>query len=140
VATTGTLNLFSLIGLVLLMGLVTKNSILLVDFANQLRAEGMDKVTAMRRAAPVRMRPVLMTALSMIFGVLPAALGVGPGAETRQPMGIAVAAGMLTSTVLTLLVVPAFYLALDDGVDWLRRSFRRVLRRPEAHSEAAAGL
>jgi HAE1 family hydrophobic/amphiphilic exporter-1 len=134
-----TFNLFSLIGMILLMGLVTKNSILLVDYANQLRAEGMDKVEAMRTAAPVRMRPVLMTALSMIFGVLPAALGVGPGAETRAPMAVAVAAGMFSSTFLTLLVVPVFYVVLDDGVETLKRGVRRLLRRPALHSEARAG-
>jgi HAE1 family hydrophobic/amphiphilic exporter-1 len=133
-----TLNLFSLIGIILLMGLVTKNSILLVDFANQLRADGMEKTEAMLHAAPVRMRPVLMTAISMIFGVLPAAIGVGPGAETRQPMGIAVAAGMLTSTFLTLLVVPAFYLALDDGAAALRRLARRERHRPEPSGQASA--
>jgi HAE1 family hydrophobic/amphiphilic exporter-1 len=116
-----TLNLFSMIGIVLLAGLVTKNSILLVDYANQLRDEGMDKTAAMQRAAPVRMRPVMMTALAMIFGVLPAALGVGPGSETRAPMAVATAAGMLTSMLLTLLVVPVFYLALDDFSAWLRR-------------------
>jgi HAE1 family hydrophobic/amphiphilic exporter-1 len=120
-----TLNLFSLIGIILLFGLVTKNSILLVDYANQLRARGMDKVVAMRTAAPLRMRPVLMTAISMIFGVLPAALGLGPGSETRAPMGVATAAGMFSSTLLTLLVVPVFYLVLDDGVDWLRIHLRR---------------
>jgi HAE1 family hydrophobic/amphiphilic exporter-1 len=124
-----TLNLFSLIGMILLMGLVTKNSILLVDYANQLRREGMDKVEAMRRAAPVRMRPVLMTSVAMIFGVLPAAIGVGPGAETRQSMAVAVAAGMISSTVLTLLVVPAFYLVLDDALDLARAALRRGLRR-----------
>jgi HAE1 family hydrophobic/amphiphilic exporter-1 len=123
-----TFNLFSLIGIILLMGLVTKNSILLVDYANQLRAEGMGKFEAMRTAAPVRMRPVLMTALSMIFGVLPAAVGVGPGAETRAPMAVAVAAGMLSSTVLTLIVVPVFYVALDDGVEAAKRGLRRLLR------------
>jgi HAE1 family hydrophobic/amphiphilic exporter-1 len=131
-----TLNLFSLIGIILLMGLVTKNSILLVDYANQLRAEGMDKVTAMRTAAPVRMRPVLMTALSMIFGVLPAAIGVGPGAESRAPMAVAVAAGMLSSTVLTLLVVPVFYITLDDGVEWLKVRVRRLTARATVHSGA----
>jgi HAE1 family hydrophobic/amphiphilic exporter-1 len=120
-----TINLFSLIGIVLLFGLVTKNSILLVDFANQLRRDGMDKVEAMRTAAPIRMRPVLMTALSMIFGVLPAAIGVGPGAETRQPMAVATAAGMFSSTVLVLVVVPAFYLAIDDASEWLREKLRR---------------
>jgi HAE1 family hydrophobic/amphiphilic exporter-1 len=114
-----TINLFSMIGIVLLFGLVTKNSILLVDYANQLRAQGMDKVTAMRTAAPVRMRPVLMTAISMIFGVLPAALGIGPGAESRAPMAIATAAGMFSSTLLTLLVVPVFYLMFDDAAEWI---------------------
>jgi HAE1 family hydrophobic/amphiphilic exporter-1 len=120
-----TLNLFSLIGIILLFGLVTKNSILVVDYANQLRARGMDKIEAMRTAAPLRMRPVLMTAISMIFGVLPAALGLGPGAETRSPMGVATAAGMFSSTLLTLLVVPVFYLVLDDGVEWLRARIAR---------------
>jgi HAE1 family hydrophobic/amphiphilic exporter-1 len=124
-ATGNTINLFSMIGILLLFGLVTKNSILLVDYANQLRAEGLDKVAAMRKAAPIRMRPVLMTAIAMIFGVLPAALGIGPGAETRAPMAIATAAGMTSSTLLTLLIVPVFYLKLDDGVEALRRLLRR---------------
>ena len=124
-----TLNLFSLIGIVLLMGLVTKNSILLIDYANQLRERGYSKLEAVRTAAPVRMRPVLMTAFSMIFGVLPAAIGVGPGAETRAPMGVAVAAGMFSSTLLTLLVVPVFYLLLDDGIDWLRATSGRWLQK-----------
>jgi len=125
-----TLNLFSLIGMILLMGLVTKNSILLVDYANQLRREGLGKLEAMRAAAPVRMRPVLMTSVAMIFGVLPAAIGVGPGAETRQSMAVAVAAGMISSTVLTLLVVPVFYLALDDALERAASLLRRALRRP----------
>ncbi|MDG2334377.1 MAG: efflux RND transporter permease subunit [Myxococcota bacterium] len=120
------LNIFSMIGIILLLGLVTKNSILLVDYANQLRATGMDKVEAMRTAAPVRMRPVLMTAISMIFGVLPAALGIGPGSETRAPMAIATAMGMFSSTLLTLLVIPVFYLLLDDAADWLKGAFRRI--------------
>ena len=107
------LNLFSMIGIVLLIGLVTKNSILLVDYANQLRDEGMSAEDAMRKAAPVRMRPVLMTALSMIFGVLPTALGLGAGSETRAPMAVATAAGMFTSMMLTLLIVPVFYLGLE---------------------------
>jgi HAE1 family hydrophobic/amphiphilic exporter-1 len=124
-----TLNMFSLIGLVLLIGLVTKNSILLVDYANQLRAEGMDKLEAIRTAAPVRMRPVLMTALSMIFGVLPAALGIGPGAESRAPMAVATAAGMFSSMLLTLLIVPVFYVALDDFGEWVRALPRRLRNR-----------
>jgi multidrug efflux pump subunit AcrB len=122
-----TLNLFSLIGILLLFGLVTKNSILLVDYANQLREQGLGKLEAMRRAAPVRMRPVLMTALSMIFGVLPAALGIGPGAESRAPMAIATAAGMLTSMLLTLLVVPVFYLLFDDAAEAAGSLLRRLV-------------
>ncbi len=132
-----TINLFSLIGIILLFGLVTKNSILLVDFANQLRREGMDKVEAMRTAAPIRMRPVLMTAFSMIFGVLPAAIGVGPGSESRRPMAVATAAGMFSSTLLTLLVVPVFYVVLDDLVDWLRDRWRSR-RSPALPEERAA--
>jgi HAE1 family hydrophobic/amphiphilic exporter-1 len=124
-ATGNTLNLFSTIGIILLFGLVTKNSILLVDYANQLRATGLDKVEAMKRAAPVRMRPVLMTALSMIFGVLPAATGLGPGAESRAPMAIATAAGMFSSTLMTLLLVPLFYLVFDDAAEAVKRGFRR---------------
>ena len=128
-ATGMTINVFSLIGIVLLFGLVTKNSILLVDYANQLRAQGTDKLEAMRTAAPVRMRPVLMTAVSMIFGVLPAAVGVGPGSESRQPMAIATAAGMFSSVLLTLVVVPVFYLVLDDFVDGVKRFVRRIFGR-----------
>jgi len=122
------LNLFSMIGIVLLIGLVTKNSILLVDYANQLRGEGCSAEEAIRRAAPVRMRPVLMTALSMIFGVLPAALGIGPGAETRAPMAVATAAGMFSSMLLTLLIVPLFYLVLER----IRETFATWRKGPAA--------
>jgi HAE1 family hydrophobic/amphiphilic exporter-1 len=131
-----TLNMFSMIGILLLMGLVTKNSILLVEYANQLRAQGMDKVEAMRTAAPIRMRPVLMTALSTGLGVLPAAIGVGPGAESRRPMAIASFMGMTSSTVLTLLVVPVFYLLFDDAAAWVKRGFSRLSGGGRA-SEAA---
>ena len=124
-----TLNMFSLIGIILLLGLVTKNSILLVDYANQLRRGGMDKVEAIRTAAPGRTRPVLMTAISMIFGVLPAAIGLGPGSETRAPMAVAAAKGMFSSTVLTLLVVPVFYLLVDDAAEWTKRTLRRISGR-----------
>jgi HAE1 family hydrophobic/amphiphilic exporter-1 len=98
----------------------------------------MDKTDAMRRAAPVRMRPVMMTALAMIFGVLPAAFGVGPGAETRAPMAVATAAGMLTSFLLTLLVVPVFYLALDDLSAWVLRLVG--WKKPRASESAPASL
>jgi HAE1 family hydrophobic/amphiphilic exporter-1 len=126
-----TLNMFSMIGVILLFGLVTKNSILLVDYANHLRSEqGMSPEQAMRSAAPIRMRPVLMTAISMIFGVLPAATGLGPGAESRRPMAVATAAGMLSSTALTLVVVPVFYVALEDAILWVRALPRRLRRKP----------
>jgi hydrophobe/amphiphile efflux-1 (HAE1) family protein len=130
-----TINLFSIIGIILLMGLVTKNSILLVDYANELRRDGLDKVEAMRKAAPVRLRPVLMTAISMILGVVPAAFGLGPGSETRAPMAVAAGAGMFSSTVLTLLVVPVFYLVLDDLSAWLKAQLRR--RREAGEPEPA---
>ena len=107
------LNLYSLIGLVLLLGLVTKNSILLVEFANQRRALGISAVEAMRQAGAVRLRPILMTALSTIIGILPIALGLGAGAESRRPLGVAVVGGMLSSTFLTLYLVPAFYVIID---------------------------
>jgi HAE1 family hydrophobic/amphiphilic exporter-1 len=84
------------------------------------------------------MRPVLMTALAMIFGAAPAALGIGPGAESRAPMAVAAAAGMISSTALTLLVVPVFYLVLDDGVDWLRAHLRRRRGLPAPDAAAAA--
>jgi len=134
-----TLNLFSMIGILLLFGLVTKNSILLVDYANQLRSEGLDKVGAMRRAAPVRMRPVLMTGVAMIFGVLPAALGVGPGAETRKPMAIATGVGMFSSLVLTLLIVPVFYIKLDDALEGAKRLLRRRAKPEQLTPASRAG-
>ena len=127
-----------MIGVILLFGLVTKNSILLIDYTNQLRESGLDKLEAVKRAAPIRMRPVLMTATSMIFGVLPAALGLGPGAESRAPMAIATAAGMFSSTLLTLLLVPLFYLIFDDAAEAGKRGLRRVLgREPEAATQNA---
>jgi HAE1 family hydrophobic/amphiphilic exporter-1 len=132
-----TLNLFSVIGIILLFGLVTKNSILLIDFANQLREEGMDKREAIRTAAPIRMRPVLMTAIALIFAVLPAAIGVGPGAESRAPMAIATASGMFSSTLLTLIVVPVFYLLVDDAAEWLKSGFRSLFGSKQPTEPAA---
>jgi len=107
------LNLYSLIGLVLLLGLVTKNSILLVEFANQKRAQGVPAMEAMLEAGRLRLRPILMTALSTVIGIFPVALGLGAGAESRRPLGVAVVGGMLTSTFLTLYLVPAFYVTVD---------------------------
>jgi HAE1 family hydrophobic/amphiphilic exporter-1 len=108
-----TLNIMSAIGIILLFGLVTKNSILLVDFTIQKQQEGKDRETALREACPIRLRPILMTAVSMIFGVLPVALAIGEGAEARAPMAVATAGGMLSSTALTLFVVPVVYSYMD---------------------------
>jgi len=108
-----TLNLYSKIGLVMLVGLVAKNSILIVEFANQLRERGMPLREATFEAARTRFRPILMTALATIMGILPIALGRGSGGEARAPLGVAVVGGMLFSTALTFFVVPATYLAVE---------------------------
>jgi HAE1 family hydrophobic/amphiphilic exporter-1 len=137
-ATGDTLNIMSMIGLIMLMGLVTKNAILLVDFANHARAEGLDRDAALIKAGSTRLRPIVMTTLAMIFGMLPLAFAVGAGAEMRAPMARAVIGGLITSTLLTLIVVPVVYTYLDGlrpslVADWLRRlRFRR--RRAEASS------
>ena len=107
-------NLFSQIGMVLLVGMVTKNGILLVEFANQLREGGMSVRDAMIRSGSVRLRPILMTAISTISGILPIAIGFGAGAESRRPMGVVVVGGMLTSTFLTLFVIPLVYTLSAD--------------------------
>jgi len=112
--TGNTINLFSLIGLILLMGLVKKNAILLVDYTNTLRARGMERREAILNAGPVRLRPILMTTFAIVFGMLPIALGIGEGAETRAPMAIATIGGLLTSLLLTLVVVPVVYDLFDE--------------------------
>ena len=109
-----TLNIYSMIGLVLLIGLVAKNSILLVDLTNQRREEGLGVDAALRNACPIRMRPVLMTSATVILALFPAALGLGAGAETNQPLSIAVIGGMISSTLLTLVVVPAVYSLVES--------------------------
>ncbi|MES2048195.1 MAG: efflux RND transporter permease subunit [Pseudomonadota bacterium] len=109
-----TVNIFSIIGIIMLMGLVTKNAILLVDFANQMRLEGMQRTEALIEAAHVRLRPILMTTLAMVFGMLPLALALSEGSEQRSPMGQAVIGGIITSSLLTLVVVPVIYTYLDD--------------------------
>jgi hydrophobe/amphiphile efflux-1 (HAE1) family protein len=113
-----TINIFSMIGLLLLMGIVKKNSIMLVDYANEVRRHdaALDASTAMTRAGPTRLRPILMTAIACMMAAVPAAIGLGSGAETRGPMAIAIIGGLLVSTVLSLYVVPAFYVLADRGV------------------------
>ncbi len=118
--TRGTINMMSLIGLIMLMGLVTKNAILLVDFTKTLRSRGISRREALITAGRTRLRPILMTTLAMIFGMLPLALALGQGAEMRAPMARAVIGGLITSTLLTLLVVPAVYTVLDDIGGWIR--------------------
>jgi HAE1 family hydrophobic/amphiphilic exporter-1 len=115
----------------MLMGLVTKNGILLVEFTNQLRAAGKSTREALLEAGPIRLRPILMTTVAMIAGMLPVALARGDGAETRVPMGVAIIGGLLTSTVLTLGIVPVVYSLLDEARE-------RVLRRREARRGKAA--
>jgi HAE1 family hydrophobic/amphiphilic exporter-1 len=120
-----TLNIFSFIGIIMLMGIVTKNGILLVDFANQQRNRGVDKINAIINAGAVRLRPILMTALAVIVSVIPVAMAMSEGGETRAPMGMAVIGGMVSSTLLTLIVVPVVYVILDNAKEklagWLNR-------------------
>ena len=125
-----TLNLFSIIGFVMLMGLVTKNAILLVDFANQARKEGMERNEALLEAAHVRLRPILMTTLAMVFGMVPLALGLAEGSEQRAPMGQAVIGGIITSSILTLVVVPVIYTWLDDFAVWAKARFFPAVQDP----------
>jgi multidrug efflux pump len=135
--TDTTLNLFSKIGLVMLVGLVTKNSILIVEFANQLRDRGVGLVEAVEQSARTRFRPILMTALATMVGILPIALGRGAGGDARAPMGIAVVGGMFFSTLLTFFLVPATYVIIAQARERVRRGDRSV--HGEATSPAVAG-
>jgi multidrug efflux pump len=112
-ATGKSLNIFSMIGLLLLMGIVKKNSIILVDYANAFREKGFGAKEAMEKAGPIRLRPILMTATATLMAAIPPALGIGAGAEIRMPMAIAVIGGLVLSTVLSLIVVPSFYVVSD---------------------------
>ncbi|SEO21817.1 heavy metal efflux pump, CzcA family/hydrophobe/amphiphile efflux-1 (HAE1) family protein [Duganella sp. CF517] len=137
-ATGSTLNIFSVIGFIMLMGLVTKNAILLVDFTNQAQREGMGQFEAIMSAGQVRLRPILMTTLAMVFGMLPMAIGLGEGGETQAPMGRAVIGGVITSTILTLVVVPVAYTYLDNLGKRCVRYFKR--RQHEEHKETVEHL
>ena len=120
------LNIFSMIGLILLLGIVKKNSILLVEFTNQMRESGMSPLEALKKACPIRLRPILMTSVSTLAAALPPALALGPGAETRIPMAIAVIGGLSVSTLLTLFVIPAAYLSLAPFEQ--KETFSKYLR------------
>jgi predicted RND superfamily exporter protein len=135
-----------LIGILMLMGIVTKNAILLVDFAIEMRRQGMDRFTAVIEAGHKRARPIVMTSIAMAAGMLPSALGVGEGGSFRAPMAAAVIGGIIASTVLSLVIVPAFFLIMDDLSSLLGRLFRRFIgpkedepAEPAAH-ELAAGI
>ena len=129
--TRSTLNLFSMIGLIMLMGLVTKNAILLVDFANHGRKGGLSVPEALLQAGLVRMRPIIMTTAAMIFGMLPLALALDEGGEIQAPMGRAIIGGVITSTLLTLVVVPVLY-------SYLARA-RRPAKADEPGARPASG-
>jgi multidrug efflux pump subunit AcrB len=107
------INIMTAIGIILLMGLVTKNAILLVDYTNTLRRQGLPRKDALLKAGAVRLRPILMTTAAMIFGMVPVAVGLSEGGELRAPMAIAVIGGLITSTLLTLVVVPVAYTIID---------------------------
>lgn len=113
------------IGMIFLLSLVTKNGILLVDFIKQRRREGTERKEAILQAASIRLRPILMTSLAMIFGMIPSAVASGTGAELRQPMAVAIIGGLISSTLLTLLVVPVIYTLLDD----IKGLFKRLSKR-----------
>jgi hydrophobic/amphiphilic exporter-1 (mainly G- bacteria), HAE1 family len=139
--TNDSLNMMSMIGVILLMGLVTKNAILLVDNTNERRFLGKDRWTALVEAGQVRLRPIIMTTVAMIFGMLPVALAMGEGGGFRAPMARAVVGGLITSTLLTLIVVPVAYTYFDDFSAWLKRRFMSEEREREIHEEQEhAGL
>jgi multidrug efflux pump len=124
-STNQSLNIFSMIGLLLLMGIVKKNSIILVDYANNFRSQGFAARESMEKAGPIRLRPIIMTAVSTLMAAIPPALGIGSGSEIRMPMAIAIIGGLTLSTVLSLVVVPAFYV-VSDGMN--KEWWSRILR------------
>jgi len=130
-----TRNIVSLIGFIMLVGLVTKNALLLVDYTNTLRQRGLERAEAILTAGPTRLRPILMTTLSMIFGMLPIALKLGRAAEQRAPLGVAVIGGLLLSTVLTLVVIPVVYTLFDDLGGLLAKVRRRGARQVSSDGE-----
>jgi HAE1 family hydrophobic/amphiphilic exporter-1 len=125
----------SFMGIILLVGVVVNNAILLVDFINQQRANGVKKLEAVVSSGPLRLRAILMTTVSTMIGNLPVALAMSEGGEIRQPMSVAVTGGLFTSTMLTLFVIPVVYLILDDIKDWAAgrihryRAYRRFKTR-----------
>jgi multidrug efflux pump subunit AcrB len=122
------IGLYALIGITMLMGLVTKNAILLVEYALVSMKQGLPRREALITAGETRMRPIFMTTIAMIAGMIPIALGIGAGSEARSPMAISVIGGLITSTLLTLLVIPVVFTYIDDFQNWLMRVLPRSLR------------
>jgi multidrug efflux pump subunit AcrB len=133
--TGSTINLYSQIGMILLIGLVAKNSILLVEYSNQLKEKGMSAVEAVLESGRIRLRPILMTSVATTMGAMPIALGLGAGSMSRRPLGYAIVGGVLFSTVLTLFLVPVAYVLLDR----LRRRAAGHAAEPEVAATALAG-
>lgn len=125
VLTGQTLSIISMIGFIMLVGLVQKNAILLVDYTNTLRARGMSRTEAIKEAGPTRLRPILMTTFAMVFGMLPVALAIGRASEQRSGLATAVIGGLILSTLLTLVMIPVVYTLFDDLLVWVRRPFAR---------------
>lgn len=129
------LDIFAMIGMIMLMGLVTKNSILLVDYTNTLRARGYSRRDALLRAGPTRFRPIVMTTLTLVLSLSPISTGLGKGAEFRQPLGASVTGGMIFSTILTLLVIPAFYTVIDDIQERIYLPIKRFIFRIRSNNQ-----
>jgi hydrophobic/amphiphilic exporter-1 (mainly G- bacteria), HAE1 family len=135
VVTKSTLNLMSFIGVIMLMGLVAKNAILLLDAARARQAEGMDREEALMEAGKKRLRPIMMTSIALIAGMMPMAIGVGEGGEFYRPMAVAIIGGVITGTLLTLLVIPSFYDSIEVSRD---RMIAKYLRREQRWNAATA--
>jgi HAE1 family hydrophobic/amphiphilic exporter-1 len=132
-----TISIISIIGIIMLVGLVTKNAILLIDYTHTLRERGMSRDEAVLEAGPTRLRPIMMTTLAMIFGMAPTALKLGRGGEFRAPMATAVIGGLIVSTLLTLVMIPTTYVIFDDFTNWWHRKWHRGQERPTLHKKPA---
>jgi HAE1 family hydrophobic/amphiphilic exporter-1 len=131
------LSVIAIIGILMLIGIVKKNAIMMVDFAIEKRGEGVDALSAVREAALIRFRPIMMTTFAAIFGVLPIAIGAGAGSELRQPLGIAVVGGLMVSQLLTLFITPVVYFYLDKVETWTKRGGRPVKAAKDVEAAAA---
>lgn len=134
ILTDKTVNIVGFIGIIALVGLVGKNAILVVDYTNTLRARGKDRISALLEAGPTRLRPIMMTTLALILGMLPVALAIGRGSEFRETIGITIIGGIILSTLLTLLVIPCSYTIFDDFSQWISRKIRSYMSRERAEA------